>query len=113
MPGLVECWRIDQVGSPRALVETVILLGQPNDQAWIAARASYLFFMNLLCHRETRASAAWHSTRCSLPGAIHPDPADRIIAATTRHLGAVLVTADNLLLDYSTEGHLNVMPAEQ
>jgi len=45
-----------------------------------------------------------------LPGIIHPDPADRIIAATARHLGAVLVTADGLMLDYSTEGHLNVMP---
>lgn len=49
------------------------------------------------------------STR--LPGNIHPDPADRIIAATARHLGAVLATADGLLLDYSTEGHLKVMPA--
>ncbi len=51
------------------------------------------------------------STR--LPGNIHPDLADRIIAATARHLGAVLVTADSLLLDYSAEGHLKVMPAGQ
>lgn len=51
------------------------------------------------------------STR--LPGNIHPDPADRIIVATARHLGALLITADGLLLDYSAEGHLNVMPAEE
>lgn len=50
------------------------------------------------------------STR--LPGEIHADPADRIIAATARHLGAALVTADGLLLDYAAAGHLRVLPAE-
>ena len=49
------------------------------------------------------------STR--LPGNIHPDPADRLIAATARHLGAVLVTDDQLLLDYGAAGHLNVIKA--
>ena len=51
--------------------------------------------------------------RTRLFGNIHPDPADRIIAATARHLGALLVTTDGLLLDYSAKGHLNVMPAEE
>ncbi len=36
------------------------------------------------------------STR--LPFEIHPDPADRILVATARQLGATLVTADALLL---------------
>lgn len=49
------------------------------------------------------------STR--LPGNIHPDPADRLIAATARHLGAILVTDDQLLLDYGAAGHLKVMRA--
>lgn len=44
------------------------------------------------------------STR--LPGEIHPDPADRIITATARHLGALLVTEDRLLLDYSSFGYV-------
>ncbi|MBA4093409.1 MAG: VapC toxin family PIN domain ribonuclease [Candidatus Accumulibacter sp.] len=47
-----------------------------------------------------------------LPGIIHPDPADRIIAATTRQLGAVLVTADGLLIDYGAAGHLRAFRAE-
>lgn len=51
------------------------------------------------------------STR--LPGALHPDPADRIIVATARHLGARLVTADSLLLDYGKAGHLRTLGAEQ
>lgn len=49
------------------------------------------------------------STR--LPGVIHPDPADRLIAATARHLGAVLITDDQLLLDYGTAGHIKVLKA--
>jgi PIN domain nuclease of toxin-antitoxin system len=48
-----------------------------------------------------------------LPGGMHADPADRIIAATARHLAATLVTADGLLLNYGAEGHLRVMNAEQ
>ena len=46
------------------------------------------------------------STR--LPGDFHSDPADRIIVATARHLGAMLVTDDKLILTYSTQGHVNV-----
>ena len=44
------------------------------------------------------------STR--LPGAFHSDPADRIIVATARHLGAILVTEDKLILDYGKAGHV-------
>lgn len=49
------------------------------------------------------------STR--LPGDIHPDPADRIIASTARHLGAMLITDDRLLLDYGRAGHIKVTKA--
>lgn len=51
------------------------------------------------------------STR--LPGEMHPDPADRIITATARHLSADLLTADGLLLHYGAAGHLQVVPAEK
>ncbi|WP_338140932.1 hypothetical protein [Candidatus Contendibacter odensensis] len=49
------------------------------------------------------------STR--LPGAVHADPADRIIAATARQSGAVLVTEDQPLLDYGAAGHLRILRA--
>lgn len=49
------------------------------------------------------------STR--LPGAIHADPADRILVATARHANAVLVTEDQQLLDYSAAGHLRTLRA--
>lgn len=49
------------------------------------------------------------STR--LPVELHGDPADRLIVATARHLGATLVTADAALLAYGQLGHLGVLSA--
>lgn len=50
------------------------------------------------------------STR--LPHMFHGDPADRIIVATARHLGASLVTADAVLLAYGSQGHVAVVDAQ-
>lgn len=44
-----------------------------------------------------------------LPGRPPRDPADRIIAATARDLGATLITRDRVLLDYGKQGHVNVV----
>lgn len=49
------------------------------------------------------------STR--LPFEMHPDPADRILVATARHLGATLVTADQVLLELASKGHFRAMDA--
>lgn len=49
------------------------------------------------------------STR--LPGDLHGDPADRIIVATARQLGATLVTADAALLAYGAAGHCRTIDA--
>ena len=44
-----------------------------------------------------------------LPGKRLRDPADRIIAATARDLGARLVTRDRALIAYGAAGHISVM----
>jgi PIN domain nuclease of toxin-antitoxin system len=49
------------------------------------------------------------STR--LPGHLHGDPAERLIVATARRLGAALVTADTALLAYGELGHVQVLSA--
>ena len=49
------------------------------------------------------------STR--LPDDRHGDPADRLIVATARHLGATLITADAALLTYGRLGHVGVLSA--
>jgi PIN domain nuclease of toxin-antitoxin system len=49
------------------------------------------------------------STR--LPFEMHTDPADRILVATARHLGATLVTADGALLELAKQGRFLAMDA--
>ena len=44
-----------------------------------------------------------------LPGKPPRDPADRIMAATARDLGATVVTRDRVLLDYGGQGHIAVL----
>jgi PIN domain nuclease of toxin-antitoxin system len=44
-----------------------------------------------------------------LPGDPPNDPADRIIAATARELGMVLVTRDRALTAYGKAGHIDVI----
>jgi PIN domain nuclease of toxin-antitoxin system len=44
-----------------------------------------------------------------LPGTPPRDPADRILLATARHLGATLITRDRLLLKYGEEGQVSAI----
>lgn len=44
-----------------------------------------------------------------LPGKPPRDPADRIVTATARDLGATLITRDRMLLDYGRQGHVSVV----
>ena len=46
----------------------------------------------------------------SLPGTPPTDPADRIIAATARVYGHMVITRDRKLLAYGQEGHIRVKP---
>jgi PIN domain nuclease of toxin-antitoxin system len=52
---------------------------------------------------------AVESTR--LPFEMHADPADRILVATARHLGATLVTADGALLELAGKAHFRAIDA--
>jgi PIN domain nuclease of toxin-antitoxin system len=45
-----------------------------------------------------------------LPGDPPRDPADRIIVATARDLGATLITRDRLLLKYGEAGQVSTIP---
>lgn len=45
-----------------------------------------------------------------LPGELHGDPADRLIIATARHLGAPVVTRDARIRAYAEAGHVRVIP---
>ena len=54
-------------------------------------------------------SIAIESTR--LPGPIHRDPADRMLIATARRLGATLVTCDERILAYAKKGYVRTVDA--
>ena len=45
----------------------------------------------------------------TLPGRLHRDPADRILAATAREHGYMIVTRDRALLAYAAEGHIRAL----
>ena len=44
-----------------------------------------------------------------LPGALHPDPADRLLVATAMAMGLRLVTRDQRLVEYGERGYLAVV----
>lgn len=44
-----------------------------------------------------------------LPEPFHGDPADRMLVATARELGATFVTRDTKILDYAAAGHLRAI----
>lgn len=46
-----------------------------------------------------------------LPGEFHGDPADRLIVATARSLGAALLTCDERILAYGENGGVRVVDA--
>jgi PIN domain nuclease of toxin-antitoxin system len=46
-----------------------------------------------------------------LPGQLHGDPADRILVATARRMGARILTKDRRLISYARQGHVRVVPA--
>ena len=46
-----------------------------------------------------------------LPGELHGDPADRMLVATARVLGATLLTKDARLLQYSRQRHVRAIEA--
>jgi PIN domain nuclease of toxin-antitoxin system len=50
---------------------------------------------------------AVESTR--LPGGLHGDPADRILLATARNIGARLMTRDKQLLAYGKKRHARII----
>ena len=51
------------------------------------------------------------STR--LPWQVHPDPADRILLATARHLDATFISADRQMIEYGEQGFVRCIAPDQ
>ncbi len=53
----------------------------------------------------------WVRAALSLPGEMRGEPADRLIVASARHTGALLITEDRLILEYAVAGHVRALRA--
>lgn len=75
----------------------------PDPKTWFARVTSVPGLRVTAISPEIAIDSSW------LPGALHGDPADRLIVATARHLGAAVVTRDRAILDYAVQGHVTTI----
>lgn len=75
----------------------------PTPQNWFADLTSRFRLATAPLTSEMAISASF------LPGALHKDPADRLLIATARELDLTLLTADSAILDYAAQGHVRAM----
>lgn len=75
----------------------------PNPKAWFAQ------VMTGPGIREAEFSAGIAIDASHLPGALHADPADRLLLATARHLNVPIVTRDQRMIAYGRAGHVRVV----
>jgi PIN domain nuclease of toxin-antitoxin system len=60
--------------------------------------------------REAPLTAEAAIDSSHLPGSLHGDPADRLLIATARQMGAPIVTRDQKIIAYGQAGHVTVIP---
>lgn len=93
----VSAWEIGVLGRKRGYAF------DPDSAAWLdRVLARSRIRLTHLTARQAVASSL-------LPGELHDDPADRLLAATARDLDATLVTRDGRLLAYAAAGYLEVL----
>ncbi|WP_337185728.1 type II toxin-antitoxin system VapC family toxin [Phenylobacterium sp.] len=97
-----SAWEIGLLGRPR--------VGRapgpqflPDPQAWFSA------FMARPGVRLAALTPEIAIDVSYLPGDFHNDPADRMVVATARRLGATVVTRDQRILEYAQAGHVAAM----
>jgi PIN domain nuclease of toxin-antitoxin system len=95
----ISIWEISMLA-----VRQRIELGRPTT-AWIAEAEARSRIVLEPLSTEVAIEAG------QLPGGFRSDPADLIIVATARVIGATLMTRDRRILDYAAAGHLNAIAA--
>jgi PIN domain nuclease of toxin-antitoxin system len=99
----VSAWEIGMLSRPRTGHGSVLQF-LPDPKSWFARVMTGPGIKEAAFSPEI-AIAASH-----LPGDLHGDPADRLIIATARHIGAAIVTRDSRILAYAQSGHVRVVP---
>ena len=95
--------------SPITALEIATLARKQRFRSHLTPRRWFASLMNLSGLAQAEMSAELLIESQALPGDIHKDPYDRIIAATAREFGLTVMTRDRALLDYGRAGYLAVM----
>lgn len=98
----ISAWEIGMLCYPRRGDAGLVLAPDPRTWFTDAMEARFLKVAPLT------VTAAMDSR--TLPGDLHGDPADRMLVATAREMGAPMVTRDRKLLAYAAAGHMQVLP---
>jgi PIN domain nuclease of toxin-antitoxin system len=93
----ITAWEIGILVSRRRLSLLI------NPETWFARLFDVLSFRLSAMSPEVLIASSF------LPGSPPRDPADRIMAATARELGYMLVTRDRSLLRYAEQGHIRAL----
>lgn len=100
---VTSAWEIGLLSRPRPGRQPAVQC-LPDAKTW---------FTNFLAGpgiKEVAITAAIAIDASYLPGDLHPDPADRLIIATARHLGMPIVTSDRKIIAYADAGFVQVIP---
>ena len=92
-----SAWDIGLLSRPRADRDQGLQF-LPDPQSWFAAFLARPGIRLAALTPEIAIDAS------HLPGTFHSDPADRMIVATARRMGAAIVTRDRKILDYAGAG---------
>lgn len=69
----------------------------------------YADFLQMAQISECQVNAELFIASCFLPGALHNDPADRIVIATAREYDLTIITRDRAILAYGAAGHVKTL----
>ena len=95
--------------SPITALEIATLARKQRFRSHLTPRRWFASLMKLSGLAQAEMSADLLIESQSLPGDIHKDPYDRIIAATAREYGYTVMTRDRALLDYAAQGYLSAL----
>ncbi len=97
----VSAWEIGNISRPRNTRRAIDFL--PDPTRWFSTFMALHGVGLAPLTPEIAISAAY------LPEGLNGDPANRLLTATARHLGAVMVTRDRDILGYAALGHVRAV----
>ena len=107
-----EEWKAEQLGISAMSLWEIGMLIEKRRIALSVSLPSYLQrLVNVEKLKVVAVDRAIATESGQLPEGLPGEPGDRLIAATTRIMECTLLTADSMLLDYATAGHLQAIDA--